>query len=102
MNYINISIIYSLFISLFISYLSFLLLSITLAIYVNRHPPPQLPMDPSKKNLVVLGSGWGASSFIKKLDTENYNVVSYQISFFSYFFRKRKEEVVSQDLNINH
>ncbi|KAK9480993.1 hypothetical protein V1514DRAFT_323965 [Lipomyces japonicus] len=45
------------------------------AIYEARHPVDQLPPDPSKKTLVVLGSGWGSVSLLKKLDTENYNVV---------------------------
>lgn len=31
--------------------------------------------DPTKKTLVVLGSGWGATSFLKNLDTEEFNVV---------------------------
>jgi NADH:ubiquinone reductase (non-electrogenic) len=31
--------------------------------------------DPSKKTLVILGTGWGSVSLLKKLDTENYNVV---------------------------
>jgi hypothetical protein len=38
-------------------------------------PGEQPPFDPSKKTLVVLGSGWGATSLLNKLDTENYNVV---------------------------
>jgi NADH:ubiquinone reductase (non-electrogenic) len=42
----------------------------------DRHPGPQLPFDPEKKTVVVLGSGWGASSLIKGLDTTDYNVVS--------------------------
>jgi NADH:ubiquinone reductase (non-electrogenic) len=41
-----------------------------------RTPGLQLPHDPTKKTLVVLGSGWGATSFLKKLDTTDYNVVS--------------------------
>ena len=41
-----------------------------------RTPGTQLPHDPTKKTLVVLGSGWGATSFLKKLDTTEYNVVS--------------------------
>ncbi|KAH8704093.1 alternative NADH-dehydrogenase [Talaromyces proteolyticus] len=45
------------------------------SIYVLRHPEEQLEPDPSKKTLVILGSGWGAVSLLKKLDTENYNVV---------------------------
>ncbi|KAF2686877.1 FAD/NAD(P)-binding domain-containing protein [Lentithecium fluviatile CBS 122367] len=40
-----------------------------------RNPGDQPPPDPSKKTLVVLGTGWGAVSLLKKLDTENYNVV---------------------------
>ncbi|KAK3939896.1 mitochondrial external alternative NADH-ubiquinone oxidoreductase [Diplogelasinospora grovesii] len=44
-------------------------------IYQDRHPPPQVEPDPSKKTLLILGSGWGSVSLLKKLDTENYNVV---------------------------
>ncbi|KAE8441797.1 hypothetical protein EG329_004310 [Mollisiaceae sp. DMI_Dod_QoI] len=40
-----------------------------------RHPDDQFEPDPTKKNLVVLGTGWGAVSLLKKLDTENYNVI---------------------------
>lgn len=40
-----------------------------------RHPEEQFEVDPSKKTLVVLGTGWGAVSLLKNLDTENYNVV---------------------------
>ncbi|WVQ85982.1 hypothetical protein IAT38_008150 [Cryptococcus sp. DSM 104549] len=39
------------------------------------HPPEQLSDDPTKPTLVVLGSGWGATSFLKQLDTEEFNVV---------------------------
>ncbi|KAL1409875.1 NADH:ubiquinone oxidoreductase [Vanrija albida] len=39
------------------------------------HPGEQLPQDPTKPTLVVLGSGWGATSFLKNLDTEEFNVV---------------------------
>lgn len=41
----------------------------------DRHPGPQLPFDPEKKTIVVLGSGWGATSLLKNLDTLDYNVV---------------------------
>lgn len=41
----------------------------------DKHPGPQLPFDETKKTIVVLGSGWGASSMLKQLDTEDYNVV---------------------------
>ncbi|CAK7266077.1 NADH:ubiquinone oxidoreductase [Sporothrix epigloea] len=44
-------------------------------IYQDRNPEPQVPRDPSKKTLVILGTGWGSVSLLKKLDTENYNVV---------------------------
>lgn len=40
-----------------------------------RHPEEQFEVDPAKKNLVILGSGWGAVSLLKNLDTENYNVI---------------------------
>ncbi|ESZ98346.1 hypothetical protein SBOR_1224 [Sclerotinia borealis F-4128] len=40
-----------------------------------RHPDEQFQPDPTKKNLVILGTGWGAVSLLKKLDTENYNVI---------------------------
>ncbi|ORY29649.1 putative NADH dehydrogenase [Naematelia encephala] len=39
------------------------------------NPGDQLPADPEKPTLVVLGSGWGATSFLKTLDTEEFNVV---------------------------
>ncbi|PNS17604.1 hypothetical protein CAC42_2999 [Sphaceloma murrayae] len=44
-------------------------------IYENRMPAEQAEPDPTKKTLVVLGTGWGSVSLLKKLDTENYNVV---------------------------
>lgn len=44
-------------------------------VYEANHPPEQLPFDPSKKTLVVLGSGWGATALLDQIDTENYNVV---------------------------
>ena len=43
--------------------------------YKDRTPGPQLPHDPSKKSLVILGSGWGATSLLNSLDTSEYNVV---------------------------
>ena len=44
-------------------------------VYAEAHPPAQLPHDPSKKTLAILGSGWGATSLLKELDTAEYNVV---------------------------
>ncbi|KAJ3004181.1 hypothetical protein NUW54_g4938 [Trametes sanguinea] len=41
----------------------------------DRTPGPQLPHDPTKKTLVVLGSGWGATSLLNSLDTVDYNVI---------------------------
>ncbi|KAI0127449.1 hypothetical protein BJ170DRAFT_581350 [Xylariales sp. AK1849] len=43
--------------------------------YNSRHPDDQFTVDPSKKTLVVLGTGWGSVALLKKLDTENYNVI---------------------------
>ncbi|KAJ5985779.1 hypothetical protein N7522_012975 [Penicillium canescens] len=40
-----------------------------------RQPPEQFTPDPEKKTLVILGTGWGSVSLLKKIDTENYNVV---------------------------
>ncbi|KAJ5097277.1 External alternative NADH-ubiquinone oxidoreductase [Penicillium angulare] len=45
------------------------------SIYELRHPVEQTEPDPEKKTLVILGTGWGSVSLLKKLDTENYNVV---------------------------
>ncbi|KAK3302257.1 pyridine nucleotide-disulfide oxidoreductase-domain-containing protein [Chaetomium strumarium] len=44
-------------------------------VYQDRHPEPQVDPDPSKKTLVILGTGWGSVSLLKRLDTENYNVI---------------------------
>ncbi|KAA6408579.1 MAG: alternative NADH-dehydrogenase [Lasallia pustulata] len=44
-------------------------------IYTLRTPREQFEPDASKKTLVILGTGWGAVSLLKKLDTENYNVI---------------------------
>ncbi|THG92568.1 hypothetical protein EW145_g8672, partial [Phellinidium pouzarii] len=41
----------------------------------DKNPGTQLPFDESKKTLVVLGSGWGATSFLRTLDTDDYNVI---------------------------
>ncbi|KAJ1955112.1 NADH:ubiquinone oxidoreductase [Dipsacomyces acuminosporus] len=43
--------------------------------YRNRNPVEQEPFDPSKKTLVLLGTGWGSTTILKNLDTSNYNVV---------------------------
>ncbi|ODQ68231.1 FAD/NAD(P)-binding domain-containing protein [Nadsonia fulvescens var. elongata DSM 6958] len=44
-------------------------------IYDERHPTTQIVPDAKKKTLVILGSGWGSISLLKKLDTTQYNVV---------------------------
>ena len=36
-------------------------------IWQSQNPPDQLPQDPSKKTVVVLGSGWAATSFLKNI-----------------------------------
>ncbi|OBZ77511.1 External alternative NADH-ubiquinone oxidoreductase, mitochondrial [Grifola frondosa] len=41
----------------------------------DRTPGIQLPHDPTKKTLVILGSGWGATSLLNSLDTADYNVI---------------------------
>ena len=58
--------------------LVFLIGSTGAFIYVTqreRHPGAQLPHSPDKKTIVVLGSGWGATSLLKTIDTDEYNVV---------------------------
>ncbi|KAI6245387.1 External alternative NADH-ubiquinone oxidoreductase [Erysiphe necator] len=44
-------------------------------VYELRNPTDQFVPEPSKKNLIILGTGWGAVSLLKKLDTEQYNVI---------------------------
>ncbi|KAI0746272.1 NADH dehydrogenase [Daedaleopsis nitida] len=41
----------------------------------DKTPGVQLPHDPSKKTLVICGSGWGATSLLNSLDTADYNVI---------------------------
>lgn len=48
---------------------------IYVAMYAQRHPAVQAEFDPEKKTIVVLGSGWASTSFLKDIDTDNYNVV---------------------------
>lgn len=43
--------------------------------YKDRTPGPQEPFNPDKKTIVVLGSGWGATSLLKSIDNEDYNIV---------------------------
>ncbi|KAJ5163784.1 FAD-dependent pyridine nucleotide-disulfide oxidoreductase [Penicillium coprophilum] len=49
--------------------------TVAYSIFELRQPPDQSPPDPSKKTLVILGTGWGSVSLLKKIDTENYNVI---------------------------
>ncbi|KZN91653.1 External alternative NADH-ubiquinone oxidoreductase [Penicillium chrysogenum] len=49
--------------------------TVAYSIFELRQPPEQITPDPSKKTLVILGTGWGSVSLLKKIDTENYNVV---------------------------
>ncbi|RKO91766.1 hypothetical protein BDK51DRAFT_20835 [Blyttiomyces helicus] len=44
-------------------------------VFAARNPPNQLPWDHTKKTVAILGSGWAATSILKDLDTEHYNVV---------------------------
>lgn len=50
---------------------------------MSNHPPDQLPYDPSKKTVVILGSGWGSTALLDSMDTTEYNVVV--ISPYNYF-----------------
>ncbi|CAO3667049.1 unnamed protein product [Rhizopus stolonifer] len=44
--------------------------------YEHLHPTMNpLPTDPDKKTIIVLGSGWGSTSFLKAIDTTLYNVI---------------------------
>ncbi|KAJ2960011.1 hypothetical protein NQZ79_g4634 [Umbelopsis isabellina] len=45
------------------------------SLYRSRYPSDQLPFDSSKRTIVVLGSGWASTSFLKSIDTDEYNVV---------------------------
>lgn len=45
--------------------------------YLQRNPSVQAEIDPEKKTIVVLGSGWASTSFLKDIDTDHYNVVMY-------------------------
>lgn len=53
---------------------------LTWLVYKESNPGNQLPQTEfkengnKKKNVVILGSGWGAISFLNKLDTTQYNV----------------------------
>ncbi|KAL2271543.1 hypothetical protein VTJ83DRAFT_914 [Remersonia thermophila] len=60
-----------------LTYLSALggLVYIGYGVWEDRHPEPQVEPDPTKKTLVILGTGWGSVSLLKRLDTENYNVI---------------------------
>ncbi|ORZ35087.1 pyridine nucleotide-disulfide oxidoreductase-domain-containing protein [Catenaria anguillulae PL171] len=39
------------------------------------HPLEQQEPDPNKKTVVVLGTGWGAISFLRRLDTSEYQAI---------------------------
>jgi NADH:ubiquinone reductase (non-electrogenic) len=47
----------------------------TYEVYQNRHPGQQFEQDPSKKTIVILGSGWGSCALLKNIHAEDYNVV---------------------------
>ncbi|KAH3666204.1 hypothetical protein OGAPHI_004393 [Ogataea philodendri] len=53
---------------------------LTYAVYKETNPGSQLPQSTlkengnKKKNVVILGSGWGAISYLHSLDTTQYNV----------------------------
>lgn len=43
--------------------------------HYNRNPPVQLPYDPTKKTIAILGTGWAATSLLENIDTDQYNVM---------------------------
>lgn len=45
------------------------------SIYETRWPQEQVEPDATRKTLVILGTGWGSVALLKKLDSENYNVI---------------------------
>lgn len=45
------------------------------SIYETRHPQDQVPPAPGKKTLVILGTGWGSVSLLKKIDASEYNII---------------------------
>jgi NADH:ubiquinone reductase (non-electrogenic) len=45
------------------------------SIYHLNNLREQLQPDPSKKTLVILGTGWGTTSLLKEIDSSNYNIV---------------------------
>lgn len=55
-------------------------LYVSYELYKESNPPKQVPQSTAfanglkKKELVILGTGWGAISLLKKLDTSLYNV----------------------------
>lgn len=65
--------------------------------YHQRFPGEQLPFDASKRTIVVLGSGWASTSFLKSIDTEQYNVVSLSLSILLHMSHN-----VQHDYGINH
>lgn len=76
------------------SQLERLMVTKLIEMYAQRHPPVQADIDPEKKTIVVLGSGWASTSFLKDIDTDDYNVVrtTLNILFFidlSEVFEKR-------------
>lgn len=42
--------------------------------YLSPPPKNQHPHSPTKKNVVILGTGWAATSLLHKLNNENLNV----------------------------
>ncbi|ODV88775.1 hypothetical protein CANCADRAFT_128582 [Tortispora caseinolytica NRRL Y-17796] len=44
-------------------------------IYVDSHPAEQVAPGPDKKTLVILGTGWGSVSLLKRIDSTLYNVI---------------------------
>lgn len=45
------------------------------SIWKGQHPPVQAGFDPTKKTLVILGTGWASIAVLKNIDTSLFNVV---------------------------
>ncbi|EMR09859.1 hypothetical protein PNEG_02040 [Pneumocystis murina B123] len=44
-------------------------------IYELRYPIPFVELDPNKKTIVILGSGWGSISLLKNIKSDDYNII---------------------------
>ena len=72
------------------------------ASYSQRHPSDQLDFDATLPTVAVLGNGWASTAFLKQLDNEGYNVVSFGFNAFRREFmsdRLQRTQVVISPRN---